>query len=285
MTGLFKFDFYIRDWVTGTRGLSAAARGAYIDLLSAMYDTGGPIPHDRKYLCRYLGFRDRRQLDPLIAELIEAEKIFVDGDRLSNARAMIEIDAFNERQNQASKGGKSKPQKSRERLKNGTRSDSRGDLEAPRVRTQGAGIGEKQTLNPCPSPSPSPSPSPIEEERDAPTPESASNIVPISAVENASTDTGRKYAFNGQAVKLTETDLTTWRENYHGIPDIGAELISIDGWFVGKGMVGAERPKGWFQMTSNMLNKAHQKYLAEQQKPKKPVSEMSYFERIEAGVI
>ena len=40
MTGLFRFDFYPRDWITGTRGLSAKARGVYIDLIATMYDHG-----------------------------------------------------------------------------------------------------------------------------------------------------------------------------------------------------------------------------------------------------
>ena len=282
MTSLFKFDFYTRDWFTGTRGMSLKARAVYIDLLVLMYERGGPIPDDRRELCRTMGIYNRRTLDPIIDELIQSGKIISDAKTLSNKRAILEIEGIQSRMNRASKGGKAKP-------RNDDRSPSKslmsGTKRALRVPEKQGSIDKKQTLNVCKSPSPSPSPAPIEEERDAPSSDSASNIVPISTAENTSTDTGRKYVFDGQAVKLNENDLTTWRKNFHGIPDIESELRAIDGWFERKGLVGDARPPDWFQMTSNMLNKAHQKYLAEKQKPKKPVSEMSYFERLEAGII
>ncbi len=48
MPGLFRFDFYPRDWVSGTRELSDRARGVYIDLLCRMYDLGRDLDYDEK---------------------------------------------------------------------------------------------------------------------------------------------------------------------------------------------------------------------------------------------
>ena len=64
MAGLSRFDFYPRDWISGTWGLSDRARGVYIDLLARMYDLGRPLDYDPKELCRFLRYRDRRQLNP-----------------------------------------------------------------------------------------------------------------------------------------------------------------------------------------------------------------------------
>ncbi|CCG40879.1 DUF1376 domain-containing protein [Magnetospirillum molischianum] len=55
MSGLFKFDFYTRDWISGTRELSDRARGVYVDLLVRMYDLGRPLDYDESDLCRFLG--------------------------------------------------------------------------------------------------------------------------------------------------------------------------------------------------------------------------------------
>ena len=97
MTGLFRFDFYPRDWITGTRGLSLEARGAYIDLLAAMYDHGGPIRHDEKYLCGLLSLKRTATLRRVLAELSTSEKIVIAHGMLLNARAETEIASYQAR--------------------------------------------------------------------------------------------------------------------------------------------------------------------------------------------
>lgn len=69
------------------------------------------------------------------------------------------------------------------------------------------------------------------------------------------------YSFEGIIIKLTEFDLARWRKAYHAIPDIEAELFSLDAWFVGPG---AEKAEKWFHTASGSLNRKHQQLLKDQ---------------------
>lgn len=68
----------------------------------------------------------------------------------------------------------------------------------------------------------------------------------------------RRYAFAGRTIRLNQRDFDTWRQTYHAIPDIAAELTSLDAWF--EGQPEAKR-KGWFHTTSGALNRKHQEIL------------------------
>ncbi len=68
-----------------------------------------------------------------------------------------------------------------------------------------------------------------------------------------------RYAFAGGTIRVTADDLARWSETYSAIPDMRAELTSIDGWFAGQS--DADR-KGWFHRTQRMLNAKHQERLA-----------------------
>lgn len=48
------FQFYVKDWLTGTRRLSWAAKGAYIDLLAWSWDNG-PLPLRTSEIARVIG--------------------------------------------------------------------------------------------------------------------------------------------------------------------------------------------------------------------------------------
>ena len=53
------FQFYAGDWLTGTLGLSLAARGAYITLLAYQWDKGGIPGDDKMVLKRILSCSSR----------------------------------------------------------------------------------------------------------------------------------------------------------------------------------------------------------------------------------
>ena len=108
MTGLSRFNFFPRDWISGTRTLSMRARGCYIDLLAAMYDHGSPLEYDEAWLRKFLNLHDVRQLRPLITELVDAGKIKISDGKITNGRAMDEIEAAHNRVELARKGGKAK---------------------------------------------------------------------------------------------------------------------------------------------------------------------------------
>lgn len=87
-----------------------------------------------------------------------------------------------------------------------------------------------------------PPPPPIEEEK----------IMP---------DKSGDYAFFGQSIKLTPRHLNEWRRVYHSIPDIEAELSTLDEWWQTQP---AEKRSNWFLATKGMLNKKHQQLVADQ---------------------
>lgn len=155
MTGLSRFDFYPRDWHLDTRDLSNAAKGVYIDLLSAMYARGGPLPMDERELCRLCGCATARSLRPLLHELLERRKLKLEHGHLVNNRAIEEIAKAERRKAIASTGGTAKAE------------TVRAEFDSNSARTQAetrADIEEIQWGNGC-SPSPSPSKKDSEEDK------------------------------------------------------------------------------------------------------------------------
>ncbi len=75
------------------------------------------------------------------------------------------------------------------------------------------------------------------------------SIVPLAS------RAGKKYAFEGKIIKLNQADYETWKAVYSAIPDLKAELSSIDIHYQRKG------GENWFQRTSFSLNKKHQEIL------------------------
>jgi hypothetical protein len=69
----------------------------------------------------------------------------------------------------------------------------------------------------------------------------------------------RQYAFSGRVVRLTKEDFDNWRKTYHAIPDLAAELTSIDAWIDGQD---ADKRKKWFHVASGSLNRKHQELLS-----------------------
>lgn len=56
------FPFYVRDWLTGTRRLSPAVKGVYIDLLAWSWDNG-PIPYRVAEVAKILGLSRAQVVD------------------------------------------------------------------------------------------------------------------------------------------------------------------------------------------------------------------------------
>jgi hypothetical protein len=62
------------------------------------------------------------------------------------------------------------------------------------------------------------------------------------------------FGFDGETIRLKQADMDKWERLYSSIPDIRAELSSIDAWFQDKDDL---KPK-WFWRTQSMLAKRHQ---------------------------
>ncbi len=75
-------------------------------------------------------------------------------------------------------------------------------------------------------------------------------------------DDAAQYAFAGEVIRLDKGHLETWRQRYHAIPDLEAELAGLDSWYVG---TDAKKGKGWFHRAQRSLNEKHQERLAAKQ--------------------
>ena len=242
MTGLTWFKFYPRDWISGTRGLSDRARGVYIDLLARMYDLGHGLDHDEKDLCRYLNYRDHRQLRPVLRELLDKGKIRLVDGLLINDRAMDEIALADQRSADGKKGGRP-PKSAREGHQKGTNGRPAGDQRVTSGRTQGGGFKEKQTLS-----------------RNPPEPEPETRYQKERRKGADAPSANGKFRFQGRVISLAETDYERWRKTYTNIPDFDAELQACDDYYADN------PPKGgkWFHRASRWLNRANREAKADE---------------------
>jgi len=78
---------------------------------------------------------------------------------------------------------------------------------------------------------------------------------------------GQAYAFSGSTIRLIQSDFDKWRDTFHAIGDLNAELTALDGWF--DGPKGAAKRKDWFSAVPGMLAKKHQEALAASKPPDK----------------
>ena len=83
---------YGGDFIVGTMRLTLEERGAYSICLDLIYDRGGPIPDDDKWLAKVCGVSVRKWRT-LRARLIEADKIQAIDGTLNNKRATRELGA------------------------------------------------------------------------------------------------------------------------------------------------------------------------------------------------
>jgi len=100
---------YHGDALHGYRGLTLEQRGAYTTLLDLIYDTGGPIDFNERWIAGHLDVTVNRA-KKLVAELIELRKIFLTPrGQISNHRCELEIEnALKISKKRAESGGKRK---------------------------------------------------------------------------------------------------------------------------------------------------------------------------------
>jgi len=72
--------------------------------------------------------------------------------------------------------------------------------------------------------------------------------------------TAGEYAFFGRVIKLTPRHFAEWKRLFKSIPDLEAELSTLDDWWQAQP---EEKRSNWFLATKGMLNKRHQANLRE----------------------
>jgi uncharacterized protein YdaU (DUF1376 family) len=106
--------FYPSDWLSGTRGLSAAETGVYITLIATMYETERPVPNDQKRLARQMGMTPAA-LDKVISALLEQGKIILTEDGFWKQRVEKEIKFRTEKSEAAAQSASKRWKKSEEK--------------------------------------------------------------------------------------------------------------------------------------------------------------------------
>lgn len=91
MSGRPWYKRYGADFVHGCLGLTLEEKGAYSLCLDLIYDRGGPIPDDARWLAGVCGV-SLRKWTALRARLIDVGKLIAADGRLSNRRAEKEIE-------------------------------------------------------------------------------------------------------------------------------------------------------------------------------------------------
>lgn len=96
------------DWNDGTTNLTLEQEAAYLRICNAIYISGGPIPNN-KFVLAGLFRCDARRAVRLLNELVEAQKVIVDGPLIRNRRADDELTTrqrlSNDRQTAGKRGG------------------------------------------------------------------------------------------------------------------------------------------------------------------------------------
>lgn len=106
--------FYPADWLTGTRGMSAAEIGVYITLIATMYEKGGPVAVDAPRLARACGL-PLASFNKIVEGLIDADKLTRTDAGLFNQRVEIELQTRQSASVTASNSAKARWQKDQEK--------------------------------------------------------------------------------------------------------------------------------------------------------------------------
>lgn len=82
---------YPSDFLHGTAGMALEVKGAYSVVLDLIFDRRGPIPDDARWIAGHCGC-SVRLWNRIRGELIEAGKLVAEAGKLSNGRALRELE-------------------------------------------------------------------------------------------------------------------------------------------------------------------------------------------------
>lgn len=72
------------------------------------------------------------------------------------------------------------------------------------------------------------------------------------------------YAFSGKIIKLSAPHLAEWKQSFHAIPDLVAELRQTDEYLQSPACL-QKNKENWFLFVSGQLNRKHQEFMAKKQ--------------------
>lgn len=239
--------FYPQDWRADEklRMCSLGARGLWIEILAIMHRSerygqlliGGRIPTDAQ-LAVQVG-ASPSEVTALLSELSDADVFSRSGSGVIYSRRMTRDHkkAENARKN-GKKGGNPK-------------------LSA----SEGKETGNSAPLNQQDNLPDKGGVKPQKPEARSQTLDARDSLPPTPAgADGQEQEKGKKYEFEGRTIRLNKRDFDQWAQSYNAIPDLRAELQSLDDWLQGPSITDAKR-KGWFIAVSGMLGRKHSERL------------------------
>lgn len=217
--------WHIGKYLADTMHLTTEQHGAYLLLLAAGWMRHGQLPSDDAQLAAIARLPLKRWLAmrPVISAFFT-----VSPDGWSQKRQIEElgkaIALTNARSEAGKKGGRPK---------------------ATDKQTESPALAEHK-LNETPLPLPL---------------QSRSKETSTSESNDSDSGDAARSAFIGQIIRLNRGDLDHWQKTYHAIPDIVAELTTLDAYY-DQELQGKDR-KNWFIRCSSALGKKHQTLMAE----------------------
>lgn len=112
MNGLPYYKRYPRDFIEGTIGLSFELKATYSIILDLIYMQGGNLPDDPRYISGLLGVSVRKW-NSLRSQLVDAGKIQITGEFLTNYRAVTELESLSKYQDKQAEN-RSRPNKNKD---------------------------------------------------------------------------------------------------------------------------------------------------------------------------
>lgn len=179
------------DFIHGTMSLSLEEKGAYSLCLDLIYDRGGPIPNDERWLAGICNVSTRKWRS-LCQRLIDLGKLRLVDGHLSNTRAEFEIISTETHARKLSESG---AKGGRARAENAASTKGNNDLGEAGLKH----IREKKRR---------------EEEKEE---------------ESNPPKGGRAYAFEGRVIRLKRSDFEQWQRSFP-LLDLSAVLQSRDDW-------------------------------------------------------
>lgn len=255
------FNMSIGDWLNGARCLTAEERGCYITIVVMIYDKGGPIPDDDRYMAVACAMT-LRPWKRVKQALIDKGKIAIIDGEIHQTRCAKELKKAGDRIAQkaaaGAKGGRASAKVSEESQANvsevtnvtnitHTNTCQKSDGEVSNIRD----IDEaraKQMLSGCLSITKNQEPTPNKKEE--------------------------AYAFVGNVIRLTQRDYDQWQKAYSSL-DLRAELQGLDDWYSRK--LSPTEQREWFVRCSKALQKRHLETKPPVLDPDEPGPHNNYF--------
>ncbi len=104
------FQFYYKEWLTGTKGMSRTEKDIYLTLIIYQFDFKNKLPKDERELIRICEANGKKEIESL--KYVVNKKFKVEGDFLVNrkmAEVVVEQDLYRQKQsNNGSLGGRPK---------------------------------------------------------------------------------------------------------------------------------------------------------------------------------